>query len=72
MIRIRCVEETLARLYPEQEQVIAHVLGGKDVLVVLPTGFGKSACYQLPSMILPKPSVQVWRFLPASSTVKVG
>ena len=28
-------------------------------LVVLPTGFGKSACYQIPSMILPKPVVLI-------------
>ena len=49
----------IARLYPEQEQVITHVLDGKDVLVVLPTGFGKSACYQVPSMILPKPVVLI-------------
>jgi ATP-dependent DNA helicase RecQ len=47
----------LRRLYPEQQQVVASVLTGRDVLVVLPTGFGKSACYQIPSMVLPKPVV---------------
>ncbi len=47
------------RLYGEQEQIIEHVTGGKDVLVVLPTGFGKSACYQVPSMVLPKPVVLI-------------
>jgi len=47
------------RLYPEQAQVIADVMAGKDALVVLPTGFGKSACYQIPSMILPKPVVLI-------------
>ncbi len=45
----------LASLYPEQEDVIEAILRGQDVLMVLPTGFGKSACYQIPSMILPKP-----------------
>jgi ATP-dependent DNA helicase RecQ len=49
----------IPRLYPEQEQVIANAMNGKDLLVVLPTGFGKSACYQIPSMILPKPVVLI-------------
>jgi len=46
-------------LRPEQEQVVADVTAGRDVLLVLPTGFGKSACYQVPSMLLPKPVVVV-------------
>src|SRR5436190_8101009 len=41
------------RLRPEQERIISNALAGRDVLGVLPTGFGKSACYQIPSMILP-------------------
>jgi ATP-dependent DNA helicase RecQ len=45
----------IQRLHPEQKRVIAEVCAGRDVLMVLPTGFGKSACYQIPSMILPKP-----------------
>lgn len=45
----------IKRLHPEQEEVIDTVLRGEDVLMVLPTGFGKSACYQIPSMILSKP-----------------
>jgi ATP-dependent DNA helicase RecQ len=49
----------IARLYPEQEKVIADSMDGRDALVVLPTGFGKSACYQIPSMILPKPVVLI-------------
>ncbi len=47
------------KLYPEQTEVIDHVNEGRDVLVVLPTGFGKSACYQVPSMTLPKPTVLI-------------
>ena len=35
--------------------MLGEILAGRDVLMVLPTGFGKSACYQIPSMILPKP-----------------
>ena len=46
-------------LYAEQERTVTASLAGRDVLVVLPTGFGKSACYQIPSMILPKPVVLV-------------
>src|SRR6185503_5070432 len=34
-------------------------MASRDVLVVLPTGFGKSACYQIPSMVLPKPVVLI-------------
>ena len=49
----------IQRLYPEQERVIDAALAGRDVLVVLPTGFGKSACYQIPSMMLPKPVVLI-------------
>jgi ATP-dependent DNA helicase RecQ len=46
-------------LYPEQEQAIADVLEQRDVLLVLPTGYGKSACYQIPSMVVPRPVVLI-------------
>ena len=36
-----------------QDQVIGHVLAGESVLAVMPTGAGKSLCYQLPAVILP-------------------
>jgi ATP-dependent DNA helicase RecQ len=45
----------IERLRPEQEQVIGEVLAGRDALMILPTGFGKSACYQIPSLLLPRP-----------------
>lgn len=38
---------------PGQEQLINHILDGKDVLGIMPTGAGKSICYQVPAMILP-------------------
>ena len=37
---------------PLQEDVVDAVLGGKDVLMILPTGGGKSLCYQLPTLLM--------------------
>ncbi|KGO84418.1 ATP-dependent DNA helicase RecQ [Flavobacterium beibuense F44-8] len=36
-----------------QEQIIQSVLNGKDTLAVMPTGGGKSVCFQVPGMMLP-------------------
>jgi ATP-dependent DNA helicase RecQ len=36
---------------PSQREVIEDVLGGRDVLCVMPTGAGKSLCFQLPAMV---------------------
>src|ERR1700734_3966577 len=36
---------------PAQREVIEDIIGGKDVLCVMPTGSGKSLCYQLPAAV---------------------
>jgi ATP-dependent DNA helicase RecQ len=54
------LEEALARLHatfgfeafrPGQEEIVSAVLDGRDILAVMPTGSGKSLCYQLPALL---------------------
>jgi ATP-dependent DNA helicase RecQ len=44
---------------PLQEEIIRDSLGGKDVFAVLPTGGGKSLCFQLPALVQPGLTVVV-------------
>ncbi|MBV8643183.1 MAG: DEAD/DEAH box helicase, partial [Candidatus Eremiobacteraeota bacterium] len=44
---------------PSQEAIVRDVLGGRDVFALLPTGGGKSLCYQLPAVLTPGLTVVV-------------
>ena len=46
-------------LRPEQESAMLAVLNGRDALVALPTGFGKSLIYQVPAMIFERPTIVI-------------
>jgi ATP-dependent DNA helicase RecQ len=46
-------------LRPEQESAMLAVLNGRDAFVSLPTGFGKSLIYQVPSMIVERPTIVI-------------
>src|SRR3989338_2223667 len=43
----------ISEFRPGQEDVVRSILDGQDVLAVMPTGYGKSLCYQMPALLLP-------------------
>ena len=42
-----------------QEEVVDHIVAGGDALVLMPTGGGKSLCYQIPSLVRPGTGIVV-------------
>jgi ATP-dependent DNA helicase RecQ len=43
----------------QQRDIIEHVIGGGDALVLMPTGGGKSLCYQIPALVRPGTAVVI-------------
>ena len=56
---IACETFGVPRLYSEQKRAITNILKGRDVLAVLPTGYGKSLIYQVPAMMADRPALVI-------------
>ena len=59
MTALQAARKTLSDVFgydsfrPGQESVVSAILTGRDVMAVMPTGAGKSLCYQIPALVLP-------------------
>jgi ATP-dependent DNA helicase RecQ len=49
----------LSDFRPGQEDVIRSIVAGRDTVAIMPTGAGKSLCYQLPALHLPGTTIVV-------------
>lgn len=62
---LETAKETLQQAFgyesfrPMQEEIISSVLDGRDTIVLMPTGGGKSLCYQIPGIVLPGVTIVV-------------
>ena len=56
---------------PGQEEIVRRLLDGQDVLAVMPTGAGKSICYQVPALLLPGITIVVWKSVIQSEPMTV-
>ena len=54
----------IQNLRPEQESAMLAVLNGRDALVSLPTGFGKPLIYQVPAIIVERPTIVISPLIP--------
>jgi ATP-dependent DNA helicase RecQ len=59
------IHRTLSRVFgfptfrPQQEDIVASLIGGEDAFVLMPTGGGKSLCYQVPALHRPGTAIVV-------------
>ncbi|HAE23556.1 MAG TPA: DNA helicase RecQ [Spirochaetaceae bacterium] len=64
-MKLNTPEDVLKRVFgfstfkPLQREIIGDILAGKDCVAILPTGAGKSLCYQIPALLLNGPTLVV-------------